>query len=124
MFNGYDKLDGSSPTVATDSVFMTGVVDALEGRAVAILDIANAFLQAKNDKKIIMLIRGRLVEMMVAVEPSLYLKYVTYSAKVVPMIYVRFSKTLYGMLRAAMLFYNRLSIDLEIMGFEVNPYDP
>ena len=40
------------------------------------------------------------------------------------MLYVRFSKSLYGMLRAALLFYNRLRNYLENMGFKINPYDP
>ena len=40
------------------------------------------------------------------------------------MLYVRLSKALYGMLRAALLFYKRLRSNLEGMGFEVNPYDP
>ena len=40
------------------------------------------------------------------------------------MLYVRLSKALYGMLRAALLFYKRLRSNLEDMGFEVNPYDP
>jgi hypothetical protein len=40
------------------------------------------------------------------------------------MLYVRLSKALYGMLRAALLFYKRLRKDLENMGFEVNPYNP
>ena len=40
------------------------------------------------------------------------------------MLYVRLSKALYGILRAALLFYKRLRKDLEDMGFEVNPYDP
>ena len=40
------------------------------------------------------------------------------------MLYVKLSKALYGMLRAALLFYKRLRKDLENMGFEVNPYDP
>ena len=44
--------------VATDSIFVTGVIDAKEGRAVAILDIANAFLHAENDKITLMLLRG------------------------------------------------------------------
>ena len=47
-----------------------------------------------------------------------------YSKKGVPMLYVRLSKALYGMLRAALLFYKRLRKDLEFMGFEINPYDP
>ena len=43
------------------------------------MDIANAFLHAENDEKILMLLRGRLAEMMVAVDPKMYRKYVTYS---------------------------------------------
>ena len=50
-YDGYDKADGSLPTVATDSIFLTGVIDAYELRAIAILDIANAFLHAENDEK-------------------------------------------------------------------------
>ena len=40
------------------------------------------------------------------------------------MLYVLVSKALYGMLRAALLFYRKLHRDLEDMGFKVNPYDP
>ena len=39
-------------------------------------------------------------------------------------MYVRLLKALYGLLRSALLFYNKLRGDLEDMGFEVNPYDP
>ena len=40
------------------------------------------------------------------------------------MLYVQIEKALYGMLRAALLFYRKLRADLEDMGFEVKPYDP
>ena len=46
-YDGYDKSAGSSPTVATDSIFLTGVIYDKEQRAIAILDIANAFLHAE-----------------------------------------------------------------------------
>jgi hypothetical protein len=121
---GYDKSDGSSPALVTESIFMTGVVDAHNGRHVAVLDVANAFLRADNNENITMLLRGKLAEMMVRVDPALYREYLTYSAKGNPMLYVRLSKALYGILRAALLFYKRLRNDLELMGFEVNPYDP
>ena len=39
------------------------------------------------------------------------------------MLYVRFPKALYGMLRAALLLYKRLRKDLENTGFKINPYD-
>jgi hypothetical protein len=70
-----------------------------------------------------MLMRGKLAEMMVTIDPELYREYVTYSANGVPMLYVRLSKALYGMLRAALLFYKRMRSTLEEMGFEINPYD-
>ena len=73
-YTGYEKSYGSSPTVATDIIFLTGVVDARERRDIAILDIANAFLHATNDEKVLMLLRGKLAEMMVAADPELYRK--------------------------------------------------
>ena len=100
------------------------MIDAHELQKIAILDIANAFLHAENDEKIIMFLGGRLAEMMVQVDPAMYRKYMTYSPNGQAMLYVRLSKALYGMLRAALLFYKRWRSDLENMGFEVNPYDP
>ena len=40
------------------------------------------------------------------------------------MLYFCLSKALYGMLRAALLFYKRVKSDLDDRGFVVNPYDP
>jgi hypothetical protein len=84
---------------------------------VAILDIANAFLHADNDKRILILLRGELVEMTTKIDLSLYRNYVTLLQRGVPMLYVRLSKVLYSMLRAALLFYKRLRSDLGGMGF-------
>lgn len=87
-------------------------------------DIPGAFLHAKTDEEVIMHLKGRLAELMVMVEPSLYRKYVTTSSKGEPMLYVRMHKALYGMLRSALLFYRKLVADLEDNGFVINPYDP
>ena len=40
------------------------------------------------------------------------------------MLYVNLTKSLYGMLRSAKLFYNNLGRHLDEIGFEINPYDP
>ena len=45
------KEDSSSPTVATESVLLTSIVDADEGRDVAIIDIPNAFIQTRVKEK-------------------------------------------------------------------------
>ena len=123
-YDGYDKSDGLSPTVSTDSIFLIGMVYAREKRTIEILDIANAFLHAENNEKILMLLCGKLSEMMVQVDPIMYRKYVTYSPNGKAMLSVRLSTSLYGMLRAALLFYKRLRSDLDHMGFGINPYDP
>ena len=53
------------------------------------------------------LLRGEPSEMMVRIDPSLYLEYVTYSANGSPMLYMRLSKAIYGVLRAVLLFYKK-----------------
>ena len=43
---GYiDKEESSSPTVATESVILTSMIDAIKERHVAIIDVPNAFIQ-------------------------------------------------------------------------------
>ena len=44
----------SSPTVATEAVFLTAVIDAYEGREVAIVDITGTFMQADMDEDVFM----------------------------------------------------------------------
>jgi hypothetical protein len=65
------KEDASSPTVAT-SVLLTAVIDALEGREVAVVDIPNAFIQTRitnEDDMAILRIRGELVDILVENSP-------------------------------------------------------
>jgi hypothetical protein len=88
------------------------------------MDIPGAFLQADNDEFVVMLLRGKLAEMMVKIDPSLYRKYIFVGKGQQPMLYVKLNKALYGLLRSALLFYKKLVGELEDMGFELNPYDP
>ena len=55
-----------------ESIFFTGVVDSREGLAVAVLDVANAFLQTHNDEMVPMILCDKLTEMMVRTDPSMY----------------------------------------------------
>ena len=55
-----------------------------------------------------MLLCGKLAEMMVRIDPALYRQYITYSAKGIPMLYVRLNIAVYGMLKTTLLFYKRL----------------
>ncbi len=71
---------------------------------------------------ITMVLKGRLAELMVQVAPNLYRKYITVDRKGTAILYVKMQKALYGLLRSALLFYNKLVDDLESDGFVLNPY--
>ena len=76
-----------------------------------------------DNEKVIMKIRGALVEMLISLDPELYKPFVIdENGKMV--IYVELLKALYGTLQAALLFYKKLKKDLESIGFKINPYDP
>ena len=46
------KEQTSAPTVTPEAIFLTGLIDAMEGRKIVALDIPGAFMQAKVDEKI------------------------------------------------------------------------
>ena len=72
-YNGYNKSDGSSQTMVTGSIFMTGVIDTKEKREVVVLGIVNGFLKAYDDETITMMLSGKLAKIMVRIGPALYL---------------------------------------------------
>ena len=43
------KEESSSPTVSTEAVLLTSIIDAHEGQDVAVSDIPNAFIQTRVD---------------------------------------------------------------------------
>jgi hypothetical protein len=45
------KEEASSPTAATESVLLMSVVNAMENRDVAIIDIPNAFIQTRGEQE-------------------------------------------------------------------------
>ncbi len=62
----------TSPTVATESIFITGAIEAHEGRKVNYYDIPGAYLHANcKDEDTCMRLDGQLTELMVLVEPKL-----------------------------------------------------
>jgi hypothetical protein len=122
-----DKTEVTSPTAALESVLLTAIIDAKEGRDVAVIDIPNAFIQTRLDNdedKAIMRLRGKLAELMVKVAPEIYTKYVIVNKKGETVLYVRLLNALYGIMKGALLYYQRFAGDLKSIGFIINPYDP
>ena len=122
------KEEAASPTAATDSILVTAVIDARQERDVMTLDVPNAFVQTKIDQKegeekIIMKIRGALVDMLIEICPEQYEEHVVYEGKH-KVLYVRMLKALYGMLKASILYYKKFRADIESIGYIINPFDP
>ncbi|KAL7559815.1 hypothetical protein ACA910_003979 [Epithemia clementina (nom. ined.)] len=116
------REEASSPKVSIEALFLTCVIDAMEHRDVATVDIPGAFMQADMDEVVHMRLHGEMAELITKLEPKLYNKYVVYE-RGEPVIYVVLLKALYGTLRAALLFWQRLSTQLTKWGFVINPYN-
>jgi Reverse transcriptase (RNA-dependent DNA polymerase) len=123
-----DKGDATSPTVSTEAVLNTSVLEAKQNRDVMTADTPNAFVQTEVDNKkfgerIIMKIRGPLVDMLVEIAPEAYTDYVREdNGKKV--VYVKMLKASYGMLQSAIFYYKKFKADIEEIGFKINEYDP
>ncbi len=97
-----------SPTVATESVFLTSVIEAHEKQDMACFNIPGAFFHADSDKDTTMVLKGRLVKLMAQVAPNLYQKYITVDKKNTAVLYVKMQKALYGLWWSALLFCRKL----------------
>ena len=117
-----DKASISSPVISTDALFITLVIDAMERRDVATVDIPGAFLQTDAKPGTYMKITGPMVDILCQINPKLYEKYVT-NEKGKRVLYTEASKAIYGMVDSAFLFWLYLSSYLAEHGFVTNPYD-
>ena len=110
------------PGIATKSVEC--LIDAIEGRDVATADIPGAFLQTDmpEGENVYIRLDGTMAELLCRIDPKMYRKYLTGKGghKV---IFAKAEKAIYGTLRAALLFWEKLWGTLEGWGFELNPYD-
>jgi hypothetical protein len=116
------KEETSSATVATKARMLSCVIDAIEGSDVATCNIPGTSMESGMKGKVIMKLEGIMAKVVLKIDPKKYSKYVAKeNGKVV--IYVILTKALYGSLQAALLFWQNLSTELLIWGFEINLYD-
>ncbi|VEU33958.1 unnamed protein product [Pseudo-nitzschia multistriata] len=119
------KEDAASPTVSLYALVLSCIIDAIEGRDVATVDIPGAFLQTPmpEGEDVYIRLDGTMAELLCRVDPKMYRKYlVNRNGK--KTLFTRAEKAIYGTLRAALLFWEKLYGQLEEWGFELNPYDP
>ena len=102
------KEDTASPTVSTESTFITATIAAKEGRKVRCYNVPSAFVNTDVDKEVITVLKGKLADMMIQIALEVYRKYMTADRKGTPILYVKLQKALYGLMRANLQFYRKL----------------
>jgi hypothetical protein len=73
-------MQPSLPTIATEAVLLSCIINAEEGRDVAVINIPNAFIQMRVEDEgdmAIIKIRGVLVDILVQIAPNVYKSYLT-----------------------------------------------
>lgn len=118
----YDRSETTSPTISSDALFLTIMIDALEGRDVATADVAGAYLNAFMRDVVIMRVTGKMVDVMCEVNPE-YRDFVVMEGKI-QVLYLQLVKALYGCVQSALLWYELFVDTLQDMGFVLNPYEP
>ena len=117
------KQESASPTVATESVFITAVVDAHEGQTVKIVDVPGAFMHADQDDLVHVRFTGEMVDKLIEIDEEMYAPYVTWEGRQ-KVMYVELLKALYGTIKAAILFWEKMMNHLvKDWGFTIYPYD-
>ena len=102
-----------SLTATLESILLTVVIEAKEGRDIMTTDLPNAFIQAKmpdtdsSNERVIMKITGVLVEMLTQLAPEIYGPVVVFE-KNCKVIYIQVLRAIYGMLQSALLWYKKL----------------
>ncbi len=106
---GYIMMeDANSPTVSSEAVMLTCVVDANENREVDIVDIPNAFVQTVVDvedekDRAFIHIRGSLDKILVSIEPDVYGPYIMVGKKGEKQLLVQCLTALHGTMVALLL---------------------
>jgi hypothetical protein len=119
----YDKSETTLPTMSTDALMLSLLVDAHKGRGVATADMVAAYLKAFMDDFVIMRFTGESVDILCKMNPE-YSKFVVMEGGT-KVLYIRLVKAIYGCVKSALLWYKLFTTTLKDMGFELNPcYDP
>eukprot|EP00957_Ditylum_brightwellii_P134785 10276560-Ditylum_brightwellii.AAC.1 len=72
------------------------------------------------DDLVDMKIEGSMADLLVKIDPNMHCKHLR-TEKGKSVLYVQLQKTLYGTMKAALLFWENLDNALQEWGFEINP---
>ena len=115
------KEDFTSPTVQPDSIILTLVIDAFEGREVATADVKGAYLFIEMSDFVVVRLKGEALKIMCKLNPH-YQQHILHEHGR-PVLYMQLAKALYGCMQSAFLWYETLKGVLVKLGFKLNPYN-
>ncbi len=118
------KEDTVLPTVSTESMFIMSTVAASKKRHVRRYNVPSTFVNTDMDENVLVVLKAELAEMIVHIAPQIYRKHITVDKRRSSVLSVNLHKALYRLIRGSLLFYRKLSQELEAFGFLVNPYNP
>jgi len=105
--------------VSIYALFASCVIDAIESRAVITCDIPGAFLQADypEGEECYIRFEGTMVKLICDIRPE-YKKYMWTTKRGRTLLFGKLTKAIYGTLRGALLFYEKLTGHLKEWHFE------
>ena len=108
------KEDTSSPTVSTEYIMLSCMIDTMEGREVATADIPGALLQTDYGKGDIHIkLEGAMVTLLEEIDLEYYKDFIFTDKRGRKCMYAEAKKAIYGTLEASLLFWSKLSKSLE-----------
>ena len=115
------KEEAASPTTALESLLITLLIDAWEGRDVATTDVVGAYLNTYMEDFVIVKLVGEKVGIISKLNP-VYKEYaISENGKKV--LYFQLIKALHGCIKSALLWYECFTKCLFDMGFKLNNHD-
>jgi hypothetical protein len=102
------KEDVSSPTVLAEAVMLTCMINILKDQGIVIINIPNAFVQTvtkDEEHRLIIHIRGPLVDILVSIAPDVYGPNVLTNKAGQKVLLVQCLNAVYGTMPAALLYY-------------------
>eukprot|EP00957_Ditylum_brightwellii_P122484 9340400-Ditylum_brightwellii.AAC.1 len=81
IYKTKDKM--SLPMAAVESLMLSCIIDAKEGRDIATVNIPGAFMQADMDETMHMRLEGAMADLLVKLEPKMYWKYLCFANKTI-----------------------------------------
>ena len=77
----YNNTDVTPPTVSTEAVLISAVIDVYEERDVAVVNIPGVYMSSDMGNDVFVIFCGTMAELMVSDDPTLYWKYTSYGKK-------------------------------------------